>query len=93
MDARPAQRGDCKDKLTQYGSGTRGSFPELSLITERNPTKLKEVIMSSLSFHSKGRDRWVQPQGISDASIRRQIFGKIQPMEEPTFFQRLFRSR
>ena len=49
--------------------------------------------MSSLSFHSKGRDRWVQPQGIADASIRRQIFGKIQPMEEPTFFQRLFRSR
>ena len=50
--------------------------------------------MSSLSYRSQGRDRWVRPQGITDASVRRQVFGKIQPMEEePGFFARLFRSR
>ena len=49
--------------------------------------------MSSLSFRSNGRDRWGQPRGLDDASVRRQVFGKIQPMEEPTFLQRLFRQR
>ena len=48
--------------------------------------------MSSLSFHSSRPDRWVQPKSVSDTSIRRQMHGKILPMEgdEPGFLARLF---
>ncbi len=46
--------------------------------------------MSSLSFRSSRPDRWVQPKGNGDASLRLQAHGKIQPMHQPTFLQRLF---
>lgn len=49
--------------------------------------------MSSLSFRSSSPDRWVQPKGFSDASIRRQVHGRIQPMNPPTFWERLFGAR
>ena len=46
--------------------------------------------MSSLSFHSSRADRWLQPKPYSDTSLRYRMHGKIQPMEEPGFFARLF---
>ena len=46
--------------------------------------------MSSLSFHSSSPDRWVKPKPYSDSSLRYQMHGKIQPMEEPGFLARLF---
>lgn len=46
--------------------------------------------MSSLSYNSSRPDRWSQPKQPCDGSRRRQIHGKIQPMEEPGFLARLF---
>ncbi|MGI8944536.1 MAG: hypothetical protein ACR2FJ_09975 [Qipengyuania sp.] len=46
--------------------------------------------MTSLSFRSSRPDRWVQPKGVDDASLRYQVHGRIQPMHQPTFLQRLF---
>ena len=46
--------------------------------------------MSILSFHSSSPDRWVKPKPYSDSSLRYQMHGKIQPMEEPGFLARLF---
>ena len=49
--------------------------------------------MSSMSFHSSRPDRWTKPRPISDSSLRYQAHGKILPMEEPGFFERLFGRR
>ena len=46
--------------------------------------------MSSYSYRSSAPDRWAQPRGYSDASMRLQKHGPIRPMEEPGFFARLF---
>jgi hypothetical protein len=46
--------------------------------------------MSSQTFRSSRPDRWTMPRPYSDASLRRQMHGAIQPMERPTFLQRLF---
>ena len=46
--------------------------------------------MSSLSFRSSRPDRWLQPKPYSDTSLRYRMHGRIQPMEEPGFFARLF---
>ena len=48
--------------------------------------------MSSLTFRSSRPDRWISPRPYSDASLRRHIHGPIQPMEQPTLLQRLFRN-
>ena len=47
--------------------------------------------MSGLSYRSSQPDRWVQPRAYTDASLRLQVHGPIQPMEEPGFLARLFR--
>ena len=47
--------------------------------------------MSSLSYRSSQPDRWVMPRPYTDASLRLQVHGPIQPMEEPGFLARLFR--
>ena len=46
--------------------------------------------MSSLSYRSSQPDRWVMPRPYRDASLRYMIHGPIQPMEQPSFFDRLF---
>ncbi len=48
--------------------------------------------MSSLTFRSSRPDNWTSPRPYSDASLRRHIHGRIQPMEKPTLLQRLFRT-
>ena len=49
--------------------------------------------MSSLSFRSSRPDSWVHPRAYSDASMRYMTHGPILPMEQPSFFQRVFGRR
>jgi hypothetical protein len=46
--------------------------------------------MSSLSFRSSRPDGWTVPKTAHDAGLRRQVYGRILPMEEPGFWARLF---
>lgn len=46
--------------------------------------------MSSLSFRSSKPDKWTEPRPHMDASLRRQIYGRIQPMHTPGFWEKLF---
>ncbi|WP_199698783.1 hypothetical protein [Aurantiacibacter zhengii] len=41
-------------------------------------------------FRSSKPDSWSSPRFYSDATYRSMSHGKIQPMEEPGFFARLF---
>jgi hypothetical protein len=47
--------------------------------------------MPGLSYRSSRPDPWIMPRPYSDASLRRQVHGPIQPMEEPGLLARLFR--
>ena len=49
--------------------------------------------MSSLSFRNIRHERWSQPLRQTDASLRFMTYGKVQPMEEPSWLQKLFRRR
>jgi hypothetical protein len=44
----------------------------------------------SRTFTSSKPCTWVQPRPYSDASLRYAKHGPIQPLEYPSFFQRLF---
>ena len=46
--------------------------------------------MTHLRHTSSAPTHWVSPRPHSDASIRFQKHGKIQPMEKPSFLKRLF---
>jgi hypothetical protein len=46
--------------------------------------------MTRLSYRSSSPDRWIMPRGPSDTSLRRQIHGRIQPLDPPSFLERLF---
>ncbi|NVE95684.1 hypothetical protein [Altererythrobacter lutimaris] len=41
------------------------------------------------SYRSSQPDHWVQPRPHRDASLRRQAYGKVRPMHEPSWFERL----
>lgn len=45
--------------------------------------------MSAHTFRSSRPDRWVSPRPYSDASLRAQTYGRVQPMETPSFAERL----
>ena len=49
--------------------------------------------MSHLSFRTSRADRWTQPRGSDDASLRYRAYGKVQPMEEPSLLERWFGNR
>ena len=40
-------------------------------------------------YHSSRPDAWTTPRPYTDASLRYMAYGPIQPMEEPSFLQRL----
>ncbi|QZH75835.1 MAG: hypothetical protein JY451_04390 [Erythrobacter sp.] len=42
-------------------------------------------------FRSTRPDSWTSPRPFSDPSYRAMAHGKILPMEEPGFWERLFR--
>ena len=46
--------------------------------------------MSSLTYRSSRPDNWTMPRAYSDATLRRMAHGPIQPMQQPSFFERLF---
>ena len=46
--------------------------------------------MTSYTFRSSRPDNWTQPRPFTDASMRHMAYGAIQPMSQPTLFQRLF---
>lgn len=46
--------------------------------------------MSSLSFRTSRPDGWTVPKAAHDSGLRRQVYGRIQPMEQPGFWARLF---
>ena len=49
--------------------------------------------MASMSYRSSRPDSWVMPRPHRDASLRYQMHGPIQPMEEPGFLARLLGAR
>ncbi|MEE4154598.1 MAG: hypothetical protein V2I27_10605 [Erythrobacter sp.] len=49
--------------------------------------------MTAVPIHSSQPDRWSSPRPYSDASIRLLKHGRVRPMEEPGFFERLFLRR
>lgn len=46
--------------------------------------------MSTYTVRSSRPDPWMQPRPHSDPSLRLRKYGRIQPMEKPGFFARLF---
>ncbi|WP_174214259.1 hypothetical protein [Erythrobacter sp. KY5] len=46
--------------------------------------------MTSAPIYSSKPDRWTQPRPHCDASTRFQKYGRIQPLYEPSFIERLF---
>ncbi|MDC0886726.1 hypothetical protein OAS19_02920 [Altererythrobacter sp.] len=49
--------------------------------------------MSSMSFRSSRPDGWISPRAKPDASLRYMNHGPIQPMEPPSFFERMLGRR
>jgi hypothetical protein len=47
--------------------------------------------VSRYTFHQSGKDAWSSPRPFTDANMRRQRYGRIQPLEEPGLLQRLLR--
>jgi hypothetical protein len=45
--------------------------------------------MSSLTFRSSRPDNWTLPRPHSDPSLRYHKHGPIQPLQQPTFWERL----
>ncbi|QNE04644.1 hypothetical protein [Croceicoccus marinus] len=48
--------------------------------------------MYTPSYRTSSPDRWTLPRPYSDASQRFMKFGAVQPMHEPTLWQKLFRA-
>ena len=46
--------------------------------------------MSSMPFRSSRSDSWTTPRSHTDATLRMMKHGKIQPMHQPSFWERLF---
>lgn len=46
--------------------------------------------MSTLRYYSSGRSAWSHQKKPLDPTSRMARFGKIQPMEKPSLFERLF---
>ena len=46
--------------------------------------------MSTPPIHSSAPDRWTSPRPHTDATLRQIKHGRVRPMEEPTFLERLF---
>ena len=46
--------------------------------------------MSNLSYRTSGYDRWSHPRPYQDASLRRRAHGRVLPMKQPGFWERLF---
>ena len=49
--------------------------------------------MSNLNDRSSQPDAWSKPRPCRDASQRLMTYGKLMPMEQPGFWQRLFGGR
>lgn len=49
--------------------------------------------MSQYRFSSSKPDHWVSPRPYSDPSIRAMAYGRVQPMNQPSFLERLFGMR
>ncbi|WP_427967544.1 hypothetical protein [Altererythrobacter sp.] len=45
--------------------------------------------MSSYRYSSSKPDRWSHPRPYSDASLRQMAHGRVLPMKQPGFFERL----
>jgi hypothetical protein len=52
--------------------------------------KQRSKAMSSYVTHSSRPHQSVLPRPHTDESRRKRIYGKVRPMEEPGFFERLF---
>lgn len=46
--------------------------------------------MSSRIYTSSRGDAWTNPRPWSDASLRYATYGKVQPMQEPSWLERIF---
>ena len=49
--------------------------------------------MSNHSSRSSQPDTWSEPRSSRDPSQRFMTYGKLMPMEQPSFWQRLFGGR
>jgi hypothetical protein len=53
----------------------------------------REAAVSNLNYRTSRPDAWIMPRPHRDPSQRLITHGKILPMEEPGFWQRLFGAR
>lgn len=49
--------------------------------------------MTHHSYRSSRADNWTSPRPYSDANLRLMKHGKVRPMREPTWLQRLLGER
>ncbi|MEE4154599.1 MAG: hypothetical protein V2I27_10610 [Erythrobacter sp.] len=49
--------------------------------------------MNTRTFHSSRPDHWNSPRPVSDPCLRALAYGKVRPMEEPSWLERLFGRR
>ncbi len=45
--------------------------------------------MSAYTFRSSRPDRWTSPRPYTDASLRLNTYGRVQPMEQPGLIARV----
>lgn len=46
--------------------------------------------MTALRHHSSKPHQWISPRPYTDADLRRHAYGKVRPMHEPNWLERLF---
>lgn len=46
--------------------------------------------MSSYTFRSSKPDHWVSPRPAINPALRAQAYGRIRPMHEPSWHERIF---
>jgi len=46
--------------------------------------------MSQYRFSTSKPDQWVSPRPYSDPCLRTMAYGRVQPMHEPSWLERLF---
>lgn len=50
---------------------------------------MRRLPLASSSYVSSRPDNWTQPRPHSDPSLRLHKYGRVRPMEEPSFWDRL----
>lgn len=49
--------------------------------------------MTQYTFRSSRPDHWISPRPYSDPCLRAHAYGRVQPMHEPSFLEKLLGRR